>query len=84
MSFLTKNQKYSFIDCDLPFLDNPKDGTTFSYAKRFVCFLDVLGCTSMVINSTKDRNAYNGVKLLAELFRETEKLYETRHWQSSF
>lgn len=56
----------------------------FEYDGRFVVFLDILGCKNLINNSTCDNFSFEKVKLIAQLFYETQKQYIKPHWDSAF
>lgn len=56
----------------------------FEYDDCFVVFLDILGCKNLINSSTFDSYAFDKVKLIAQLFYETQKRYIKPHWDSIF
>lgn len=56
----------------------------FKYSNRFVCFLDMLGCKSLVYESESSKKALEKVKLIVSTFEEIEHLYEEPHWHNRF
>ena len=79
-----QNGEYHFVEKELPFVVPSDTSTTFLYTNRFVCFLDILGCKSLVDSSTLDLKAYNKLAMIAEMFKKLEEDYKSNHWRQNF
>lgn len=60
------------------------DPKEFKYSYRFVCFMDMLGCKKLVLESELSQDAFKQVKKIASIFEEEQKKYDTNHWCNDF